>query len=88
MLIEGFLIEEDYLNSEYYDANIFQTENDLGLEVTAEICQFEPMRTIDLRSGPKQVAQNPRKKAILPPKQSCSQTQKKGQNQGNPEKGY
>ena len=38
LLTEGFLTEEDYLNSEYYDANIFQIENDLGLEVTAEIC--------------------------------------------------
>ena len=79
-MTEGFLTEEDYLNSEYYDANIFQTENDLGLELIAEICQSEPKRTIDLRLGPKQAAQNPRKKEVLPPKQSCSQTQEKGQN--------
>ena len=80
MLTEGFLTEEYYLNSEYYDANIFQTENDLGFEVTTEICQSEPKRAIDLRLRPKKVSQNPRKKAVLPPKQSGSQTQEKGKN--------
>ena len=59
LLTKGFLTEEDYLNSEYYDANIFQTQNYLGLEVTSEICQSKPKRTIALRPGPKQVAQNP-----------------------------
>ena len=34
LLTEGFLTEEEYLNSEYYDANIFQTENDLGFDIT------------------------------------------------------
>ena len=31
------LTEEDFLNSEYYDADVFETENDLNLEVTADI---------------------------------------------------
>ena len=56
LLTDGFLNEEYYLNSEYYDANIFKTENDLGFDITTEICQLEPKRTIGLRSGPKQVA--------------------------------
>ena len=68
-MTEGFLTQEYYLNSKYYDANIFQIENDLGFEVTAEICQSEPKRTIGLRSGPNQVVQNPKKKEVLPPKQ-------------------
>ena len=51
---------------EYYDANVFQTEDDLNPEVTADIYQYEPKMTLNLRSGPKQVAQNPRKKAVLP----------------------
>ena len=62
LLTEGFLTEEDYLNYECYDANIFHTENYLGCDITAEICQSEPKRTIGLRSEPKQVVQNPRKK--------------------------
>ena len=88
VLSEGFLTENDYLNSEYYVANIFQIKNDLGLEVAADICQSKPKRTIDLRSGPEQVAQNPRKKAVLPPKQSCSQTQEKRAESGQSRKGY
>ena len=31
----GFVTEEDFLNSEYYDADMFETEDDLGLENTA-----------------------------------------------------
>ena len=34
-LTEDFVTEEDFLNSEYYDADVFETENDLNLEVTA-----------------------------------------------------
>ena len=33
-LTEGFVTEEDFLNSKYYDADVFETENDLNLEVT------------------------------------------------------
>ena len=47
-MTEGFLTEEDYLNSEYYDAKKFQIKNDLGFDITAEICQSEPKRTIGL----------------------------------------
>ena len=42
MLTEGFVSEEEFLNSEYYDANVFQTEDDLNLEVTADRYQSEP----------------------------------------------
>ena len=52
-LTEGFVTEEDFLNSEYYDADIFQTENYLNLEVTSDIYQSDPKKTINLRSGPK-----------------------------------
>ena len=71
-LNEGFVTEEDFLNSEYYDTYVFETKNDLNLEVaamTADIYQTDPKKTLNLRSGPKQVIQNPRKKVILPPKQ-------------------
>jgi len=30
-LIEGFVTEEVFLNLEYYDANMFEIENDLNL---------------------------------------------------------
>ena len=71
---EGFLTENDYLNSEFFDANVYQTESDLGPEVSANICQSEPKRSINLRSGPKHVSQIPKKKTTSPPKQSCNQT--------------
>ena len=51
---------------------MFETENDLNLEVTAvttDTNQNNPKKTLNLRSGPKQVVQNPRKKVVLPPKQ-------------------
>ena len=64
----------------------FQTEDDLNLEVTTDIYQFEPKKTLNLRSGPKQVAQNPRKKAILPRKQQSNPTLEKTQNRDNLEK--
>ena len=53
MLNEVFVTEEEFLNSEYYDANVFQTEDDLNLEVTADIYQSEPKKTLNLRLGPK-----------------------------------
>ena len=65
------LTEEDFLNSEYYYVDVFETENDLDLEVTAvttNTYQIDPNKTLNLRSGPKQVVQNPRKKVVLPPK--------------------
>ena len=34
-LTKGFVTEEDFFNSEYYDADVFEIENDLNLEVTA-----------------------------------------------------
>ena len=54
-LTEGFVTEEDFLNSEYYDVDVFEIENDLNLEVTADIYQTDPNKTLNLRSGPKQV---------------------------------
>ena len=71
-LTEGFVTEEEFLNSEYYDADMFETKNDLNLEmtaVTADAYQTEPKKTLNLRSSPKQVVQNPKKKVVLPPKQ-------------------
>ena len=67
-LTEGFVTEEDFLNSEYYDADVFEIENDLKLEVTANIYQSDPKKTLNLISGPKQVVQNLKKKVVLPPK--------------------
>ena len=64
-LTEGFVTEEDFLNSEYYDADVFERENDLNLEVTAitvDTYQTEPKKTLNLRLGPKQVVQNPKKR--------------------------
>ena len=68
-LTEGFVTEEEFLNSEYYDADMFETENDLNLEVTTDTYQNKPKETLNLGSGPKQVVQNPKKKVVLPPKQ-------------------
>ena len=50
LLTEGFVTEEELLNSEYYDADVFQIEDDLNLEVTADIYQSEPKKTLNLRS--------------------------------------
>ena len=68
-LSTGFVTEEDFLNSEYYDADMFETEDDLGLEntaVTTAIHQSGPKKTINLKSGPKQVVQALKKKANVP----------------------
>ena len=65
----GFVTEEDFLNSEYYDADIFETEDDLGLAntaVTTAVHQNEPKNTINLRSGPKKVVQAQKKRATVP----------------------
>ena len=52
------MTEEGFLNSEYYDADVFETENDLNLEVTTvttDTYPTKPIKTLNLRSGPKQV---------------------------------
>ena len=70
-LTEGFVIEEEFLNAEYYDAYMFETEDDSNLKmaaVTADVYQNEPKNTLNLRSSPKQVVQNPNKKVVLPTK--------------------
>ena len=36
---EGFLTKDEYLNSEFFDANVYQTESDLAPQVSAEIGQ-------------------------------------------------
>ena len=64
----GFVTEEEFLNAEYYDADMFETEDDLGLKmnvVTADVCQNELKKTMNLRSGPKQVVQIPKKKVVF-----------------------
>ena len=51
----GFVTEEEFLNAEYYDADMFEAEDDLDLEktvVTAVVHQNGPKKTINLRSGP------------------------------------
>ena len=50
---EGFLTKDEYLNFEFFDANVYQTESDLASQVLAEIGQSEPRRSINLRSSPK-----------------------------------
>ena len=49
--------------------------------MTADIYQTDPKKTLNLRSGPKQVIQNPRKKLILPPKHQFDPVLEKKQNQ-------
>ena len=69
VLSEGFVTEEEFLNAEIYDADMFKIENDIGLEktaVTAAVHQNEPKKTINLRSGPKHVVQAQKKRATVP----------------------
>ena len=52
---------------------MFETEDDLGLKMTAvitDVCQNELKKIVNLRSGPKQVVQSPKKKVVVPAKQS------------------
>ena len=77
------LTEYEYLNSEFFDANVYQTESDLAPQVSAEICQSEPRSSINLWFGQKQVSQFPKKKTVSSPKQSSSQEQDKRTNQGD-----
>ena len=56
ILSGGFSTEEEFLNAECYDADMFETEDDLGLKMTAvtvDVCQNELKKTVNLRSGPK-----------------------------------
>ena len=58
----------------------------MGPAVSDNICQSEPKRSINLRSGPKHVSQIPKKKTSSPSKQSCNQTQEKRPNHGDQDK--
>ena len=65
----GFVTEKEFLNAEYNDADIFEAEDELDLEKTSVVVvvhQNGPKKTINLRSGPKQVVQAPKKKAAIP----------------------
>ena len=79
-LTEGFVTEGEFLNAEYYDADMFETEDDLNLKmtvVTANVHQNEPKKTFNLRSSPKQVVQNPKKKVVVPTKQQSDPVSEK-----------
>ena len=81
-LTEGFVTEEEFLNSEYYDADMFETEDDLNMkitDVTTDVCQNEPKKTLNLRLGPKQVVQNPKKNIVVPTKQQSDPLSEKNQ---------
>ena len=83
---EGFLTEDEYLNSEFFYANVYQTESDLVPQISAEICQSEPKNSINLRSGPKKVSHIPKNKIVSSPKQSSSQAHDKRTDQGESDK--
>ena len=79
-LSKGFFTEEDFLNAECYDADMFETKDDLGLKmttVTADVCQNELKKTMNLRLGPKQVVQSPKKKVVVPTKQQSDPVSEK-----------
>ena len=47
-LTKGFVTEEEFLNSEYYVADMFETKDDLNLKmttITADAYQNEPKKT-------------------------------------------
>ena len=54
--------------------------------VTVDTYHIEPKKTLNLRSGPKQAVQNPKKKVVLPPKQQSDQVLEKKQNQDKQKK--
>ena len=58
----------------------------MGPKVLADICQSEPKKSYNLRSGPKEITQIPKKKKDPPPKQLANQTQEKRQNHGDQDK--
>ena len=79
-LSEGFVTEEEFLNAECYDADMFETEDDLDLKMTAitvDVCQNELKKTVNLRSGPKQLVQIPKKKVVFPTKQQSDPVSEK-----------
>ena len=47
--------------------------------VTTDVCENELKNTVNLRSGPKQVVQIPKKKAAVPAKQSSDPVTEKRQ---------
>ena len=81
-LFGGFVTKEEFLNVECYDADMFETEDDLGLKmtvVTADVCQNELKKTMTLRLGPKQVVQILKKKVAVPAKQPSDHVTEKRQ---------
>ena len=69
ILCGGFVTEEEFLNTECYDTDMFEIEDDLGLKmtvVTADVYKNELKKTMNLRSSPKQVVQIPKKKVSVP----------------------
>ena len=81
-LSEGFITEEEFLNAECYDADMFEIEDNLGLKmttVTLDVYQNELKNTVNLRSGPKQVEKIPKKKVAVPAKQSSDPVTEKKQ---------
>ena len=88
-MIEGFVTEEEFLNAEYYDADMFETEDDLNMKmttVTVDVYQNKPKKTLNLRLGPKQVVQNPKKKVFVPTKQQSDPVSEKKQIQDKQKK--
>ena len=81
-LFGGFVTEQEFLNAECYDVDMFETEDDLGLKktvVTTDVYQNELKKTVNLRSGPKQVVQSLKKKVAVPAKQSSDPVTEKRQ---------
>ena len=86
---DGFVTEEEFLNAEYYDADMFETKDDLNLKmttVTADVYQNEPKKTLNLRSSPKHVVHNPKKKVVVPTKQQSDPVSEKKQLQDKQKK--
>ena len=70
---------------------MFETKNDLNLEVTVvttDTYQTEPKKTLNLRSGAKQVVQNLKKKVVVPPKQQYDPVLEKKQTQDKQKKNF
>ena len=68
---------------------MFETKDDLNWKmtaVTADIYQNEPKKTLNLRSGPKQVVQKPKKKVVVPTKQQSDPVLEKKQIQDKQKK--
>ena len=68
---------------------MFEIKNDLNLEmtvVTVDVNQTEPKKTLNLRSGSKQVVQNPKKKVVVPTKQQSDPVLEKKQIQDKQKK--